>query len=91
VRRILHRPPQSCNYADNKEVGAWLNDILKKRGTEGWRKVLKKATGEDISTRAMTECFKQLMGLARRTKQRPPDRLGIVQTSVFRGQSSVHF
>jgi peptidyl-dipeptidase A len=34
ARKILHQPPQSCNYADNKEVGAWLNNILKKGATE---------------------------------------------------------
>ena len=61
ARKILHQPPQSCNYADNKEVGAWLNNILKKGGTEDWRKVLKEATGEDISTRAMADYFKPLM------------------------------
>ena len=61
ARKILHQPPQSCNYADNKEVGAWLNHILKKGGTEDWRKVLKEATGEDISTRAMMDYFKPLM------------------------------
>jgi hypothetical protein len=42
-------------------VGTWLNNILKKGGTEDWRKVLKEATGEDISTRAMMEYFKPLM------------------------------
>jgi len=61
ARHILHQPPQSCNYADNKEVGAWLDNILKKGGTEDWRKVLKEATGEDISTRAMMDYFKPLM------------------------------
>ena len=61
ARKILHQPPQSCNYADNKQVGAWLNNILKKGGTEDWRKVLKEATGEDISTRAMMDYFKPLM------------------------------
>ncbi len=61
ARKILHQPPQSCNYADNKEVGRWLENILKKGGTEDWRKVLKDATGEDISTRAMMEYFKPLM------------------------------
>jgi peptidyl-dipeptidase A len=61
ARKILHQPPQSCNYADNKEIGTWLNNILKKGGTEDWRKVLKEATGEDISTRAMMEYFKPLM------------------------------
>src|SRR5437868_3770314 len=60
ARKILHQPPQSCNYADNKEVGTWLNNILKKGSTEDWRKVLKEATGEDISTRAMSEYFKPL-------------------------------
>ena len=38
-----------------------LYNILKKGGTEDWRTVLKKATVEDISTRAMMEYFKPLM------------------------------
>jgi len=38
-----------------------LYNILKKGATEDWRKVLKEATGEDISTRAMMEYFKPLM------------------------------
>jgi len=37
-----------------------LNKILQKGSTEDWRKVLKEATGEDISTRAMAEYFKPL-------------------------------
>jgi peptidyl-dipeptidase A len=61
ARKILHQPPQSCNYAGNKEVGAWLENILKKGDTEDWRKVLKEATGEDISTRAMMDYFQPLM------------------------------
>jgi peptidyl-dipeptidase A len=60
ARKILHQPPQACNYADNKEVGAFLQNILKKGGTEDWRKVLRDATGEDLSTRAMAEYFKPL-------------------------------
>jgi peptidyl-dipeptidase A len=61
ARKILHQPPQSCNYAGNKEVGTWLNNILKKGATEDWRKVLKETTGEDLSTRAMVEYFQPLM------------------------------
>jgi len=61
AKKILHQPPQSCNYAGNKEVGAWLENILKKGGTEDWRKVLKEATGEDLSTRAMVDYFQPLM------------------------------
>ncbi len=40
---------------------AWLNKILEKGGTEDWRKVLKDATGEELSTRAMVDYFKPLM------------------------------
>src|SRR5438552_19099175 len=60
ARKILKQPPQSCNYADKKEVGKWLENILRKGSSEVWRKVLKDATGEDISTRAMAEYFKPL-------------------------------
>ena len=61
ARRILHQPPQSCNYAGNRQVGAWLKGILEKGGTEDWRKLLRQKTGEDLSTRAMADYFKPLM------------------------------
>ena len=61
ARKILKQPPQACNYADNKEVGAFLKSIMEKGATEDWRKVLKDATGEELSTRAMMEYFKPLM------------------------------
>lgn len=61
ARQILHQDPRSCNYAGNKEVGAFLKKILAKGATEDWRKVLKEATGEDLSTRAMMDYFKPLM------------------------------
>lgn len=61
AHHILHQPPQSCNYAGNKEVGTFLYNIMKKGGTEDWRKVLKDATGEELSTRAMVDYFKPLM------------------------------
>jgi len=65
-RRVACDPGRFCSrhgclYRGLKEVGTWLNNILKKGGTEDWRKVLKEATGEDISTRAMMEYFKPLM------------------------------
>lgn len=61
ARKILQQDPRSCNYAGNKEVGAFLKSIMEKGGTEDWRKVLREATGEDLSTRAMVEYFKPLM------------------------------
>ena len=61
ARKILHQPPQSCNYAGNKAVGDFLRSIMMKGDTEDWRKVLKDATGEDLSTRAMVEYYAPLM------------------------------
>jgi peptidyl-dipeptidase A len=38
-----------------------MRSYLVKGATEDWRKVLRDATGEDLSTRAMVEYFKPLM------------------------------
>ena len=61
ARKILQQPPQRCNYAGNKEVGAFLRGIMEKGGTEDWRKVLREATGENLSTRAMMEYYQPLL------------------------------
>jgi peptidyl-dipeptidase A len=62
ARKILQQPPQSCNYANRRDVGDFLKGIMEKGATADWRKVLREATGEDLSTRAMMEYFKPLMG-----------------------------
>ena len=61
AKKILHQPPQSCSYANNREIGAFLRKLMEKGATEDWRKVLRDATGEELSTRAMVEYFKPLM------------------------------
>jgi peptidyl-dipeptidase A len=72
ARKILKQPPQACNYANNKEVGAFLKKLMEKGGTEDWRKVLREATGEDLSTRAMVDYFKPLQSwLEQQNKGRP--------------------
>jgi peptidyl-dipeptidase A len=60
ARNILHQPPQSSNYSGSKEAGDFLREIMRKGGTEDWRKVLKDATGEELSTRAMVEYYQPL-------------------------------
>jgi len=50
---------------------------FEKRRQKDWRKVLKEATGEDISTRAMMEYFKPLMSWLEEQKQRAARSLGI--------------
>lgn len=62
ARNILKQPPQRCNYAGNKAIGKFLRGIMEKGGTEDWRKVLREATGENLSTRAMVEYYKPLLG-----------------------------
>ncbi len=61
ARKILHQPPQACNYANSKEAGEFLRGFLRKGGTQDWRTVLREATGEELSTRAMVEYYKPLM------------------------------
>ena len=58
---LLKQPPQNCNYAGNKEVGAFLRKMLEHGGTRDWRTLLKETTGEDLSTRAMRDYFAPLM------------------------------
>ena len=58
ARKILKQDPHSCNYYGNKEVGAWLNEILSLGATRDWRAVIKEKTGEEISSRAILEYFK---------------------------------
>ena len=60
ARNILRQPPQNCNYAGKREVGAFLRRIMAPGATEDWRKILRDATGEDLSTRAMVEYYRPL-------------------------------
>lgn len=72
AKHILHQPPQACNYAGSKEVGDFLRSIMEKGKTQDWRQVLKEATGEELSTRAMVEYYAPLMKwLQEQNKGRP--------------------
>ena len=61
ARRILKQDPRHCSYAGNREVGEFLAKIMRQGATRDWRTVLREATGEELSTRAMVEYFKPLM------------------------------
>jgi peptidyl-dipeptidase A len=60
ARNILKQDPRQCNYYGNKEVGQWLSNLLSLGATRDWRTVIREATGEDISSRALLEYFKPL-------------------------------
>ncbi len=61
ARKLLRQPPQHCNYAANREVGAFLRKMMEHGGTADWRQVLRETTGDELSTRAMKDYFKPLM------------------------------
>jgi peptidyl-dipeptidase A len=72
ARKILKQPPRACNYANNPAVGAWIKAIMEKGATADWRQVLKDATGEEFSTRAMLDYYAPLMKwLEEQNKGRP--------------------
>lgn len=60
ARRILKQDPHRCNYAGNRQVGEWLQELLSLGQTRDWRQVLKEKTGEEFSARAMRDYFRPL-------------------------------
>jgi peptidyl-dipeptidase A len=58
--KILKQDVRACDYSGSKEVGTFLKRILEVGATQDWRKVMKEATGEAISPRAMLAFFEPL-------------------------------
>ncbi|AWA30281.1 peptidase [Flavobacterium magnum] len=61
AKNILHQDPHATNYYGNKEVGKFIQDIMKSGATGDWRKLLREKTGTDLSAKAMLEYFSPLM------------------------------
>jgi peptidyl-dipeptidase A len=65
--KILKQDVRACDYSGNKEVGAFLKGILSLGATRDWRTVIKNATGESISPRALMAFYAPLVAdLAKR-------------------------
>lgn len=60
-KNILHQDPHATNYFGNKEIGKFMQDIMRPGGSGDWRKLLIDKTGEDFSARAMLDYFSPLM------------------------------
>ena len=58
---ILKQDVRSCDYFGQKAVGDFLRGILSLGATRDWRSVIKEATGEDISPRAMMSFYQPLL------------------------------
>ena len=73
--QILKQDVRACDYSGNKEVGAFLKGILSLGATRDWRTVIKEATGEPISPRAMMAFYQPLVDvLAKRNEGRDCSR-----------------
>jgi peptidyl-dipeptidase A len=73
--KILKQDVRACDYSGSKEVGAFLKGILSLGATRDWRTVIKEATGEPISPRAMMAFYEPLVDvLAKRNEGRDCSR-----------------
>ncbi len=61
AKEILHQDPHATNYYGNKEVGKFIESIMKSGASGDWRKLLKDKTGSDLSAKAMLDYFAPLM------------------------------
>ncbi len=59
--KILKQDVRACDYSGEKAVGDFLRGILSLGATRDWRAVIKEATGEDISPRAMISFYAPLV------------------------------
>ncbi|HKE00874.1 MAG TPA: M2 family metallopeptidase [Planctomycetota bacterium] len=60
ARKILHQDPRSVSYRGSKQVGDFLRSILAQGATKPGYQIIREATGEDLSGRAMLEYFAPL-------------------------------
>jgi len=62
AKKLLHQDPRNSDFAGNKEVGKFLYNIMKVGATRDWRVLIREATGEDLSARAMLEYYEPVIG-----------------------------
>jgi len=59
-KNILKQDPHATNYWGNKEVGSFLQKLMRPGGSVDWRKHLKENIGEDMSAKGMMDYFAPL-------------------------------
>jgi peptidyl-dipeptidase A len=67
--RILHQDVRACNYFGQTAVGDFLRGILSLGATRDWRAVIKEATGDEISPRAMMRFYEPLLAVLAQKNQ----------------------
>lgn len=59
--KILNQDPRHTNYFGNKDIGTFLDNILKLGATRDWREVMRENLGEEISAKPMLDYFEPLV------------------------------
>ena len=61
ARQILKQDPHATNYFGSKEVGSFLDSIMRPGMSRDWRTVLRETTGQDLSAAALVDYFAPLL------------------------------
>ncbi|WP_374166258.1 M2 family metallopeptidase [Arcticibacter sp. MXS-1] len=61
AKKILHQDPHATNYYGNKEVGKFLQGIMRQGATKDWDSILKEETGSGLSAKPMVDYFEPLL------------------------------
>lgn len=69
AKKVLQQDPRNCNFNGDKDVGAFLYKIMKLGATRDWRTIIKEATGEELSGKAMLEYYEPLLGWLKEQNQ----------------------
>ena len=88
AREILKQDPRECNYYGDKRVGDFLRGILALGATRDWNAVLREATGEGLSARAMVAYFAPLAEWLKKENRGRRGRLEL--TALLIGPTRVH-
>ncbi len=61
ANNILKQDPHDTNYWGNREVGKFLDQLMRPGSTGDWRQLIRKITGDDLSAQAMLTYYAPLM------------------------------
>lgn len=61
IAKKLGQDPRNCSFSGNKQVGDYLLQIMRAGATRDWRELIREATGEEISGKALLDYYAPLM------------------------------
>ncbi len=68
-RTIVEADPHACNYYNRRDVGEFIQAIMRPGATRDWREVLREHTGRDLTAEPMLEYYRPLMAYLQEQNQ----------------------